>query len=97
MLTRALHAKEVARPHCSSWRDDGGSMGRTFDKSVGDWTMIPGPKAPEGAPNVLLVLIDDAGFGAPDTFGGAIKTPNLTRVGQMGFHYNRRISPTVPG
>ena len=45
-------------------------MGRTFDQSVGDWTIIPGPKAPEGAPNVLLILIDDAGFGAPDTFGG---------------------------
>ena len=48
----------------------GGTMGRTFDKSVGDWSMIPGPKAPDGAPNVLLILIDDAGFGAPDTFGG---------------------------
>jgi arylsulfatase A-like enzyme/uncharacterized membrane protein len=70
-------------------RNFGGTMGRTFDKSVGDWTMIPGPKAPEDAPNVLLILIDDAGFGAPDTFGGAIRTPNLTRVGQMGLYYNR--------
>jgi arylsulfatase A-like enzyme/uncharacterized membrane protein len=67
----------------------GGTMGRTLDKSVGDWTIIPGPKAPTEAPNVLLVLIDDAGFGAPDTFGGAISTPNFTRVGQMGLTYNR--------
>ena len=54
-----------------------------------DWTIIPGPKAPEGAPNVLLILIDDAGFGQPDTFGGPIATPNLTRVGQRGLTYNR--------
>ena len=70
-------------------RTFGGTAGRTFDKSVGDWTIIPGPKAPDEAPNVLIVLIDDAGFGGPDTFGGGISTPNLTRVGQMGLQYNR--------
>jgi len=67
----------------------GGTMGRTIEASVPDWTMIPGPKAPEDAPNVLIVLIDDAGFGNPDTFGGPIATPNLTRVQQMGITYNR--------
>ncbi len=70
-------------------RTFGGVAGRTMDASVGDWSMIPGPKPPEGAPNVLLVLIDDAGFGGPDTFGGEIRTPNLTRVQQMGLTYNR--------
>ena len=70
-------------------RNFGGMMGRTIDQSVPDWTIIPGPKAPEDAPNVLLILIDDAGFGQPDTFGGPIATPNLTRVGQMGLYYNR--------
>ena len=48
----------------------GGTIGRTIDQSVPDWTIIPGPKAPQDAPNVLLILIDDAGFGQPDTFGG---------------------------
>jgi arylsulfatase len=67
----------------------GGTIGRTLDQSVGDWTMIPGPKAPEGAPNVLICLIDDAGFGGPTTFGGAIETPNLTRIEQAGVCYNR--------
>ena len=38
---------------------------------------------------MLIVLIDDAGFGGPDTFGGAIRTPNLTRVQQQGVTYNR--------
>ena len=37
-------------------------------RSVPDWTMIPGPKAPDDAPNVLILLIDDAGFGATDTY-----------------------------
>ena len=50
--------------------------------------MIPHVKAPEGAPNVLLVLIDDAGFGGPDTYGGGINTPALSRVQQMGLTYN---------
>ena len=62
----------------------GGTAGRTLKDSVADWTMIPGPKAPEGAPNVLIVLIDDAGYGAPETFGGPIRTPNFTRVQQRG-------------
>ena len=70
-------------------RNFGGAIGHTIDQSVPDWTIIPGPKAPEGAPNVLLILIDDAGFGQPDTFGGPVATPNLTRVGQMGLTYNR--------
>ena len=47
------------------------------------------PSAPEGAPNVLLVLIDDAGFGNPSTFGGPVSTPNMTRVGERGLTYNR--------
>jgi len=70
-------------------RNFGGTAGRTIDQSVSDWSMIPGPKAPDGAPNVLVVLIDDAGFGGPDTFGGGISTPTLTRVQQMGLTYNR--------
>jgi arylsulfatase len=70
-------------------RNFGGTIGRTLRESVADWTFIPGPKPPDGAPNVLVVLIDDAGFGGPDTFGGPIATPNFTRVQQMGVTYNR--------
>ena len=67
----------------------GGTAGRTLEDSVGDWTVVAQPQPPEGAPNVLVVLIDDAGFGQPDTFGGPIPTPNLTRVGDQGLRYNR--------
>ena len=44
---------------------------------------------PRVAPNVLLVLIDDAGFGNPSTFGGPIETPNYTRLAENGLRYNR--------
>ena len=58
----------------------GGTAGRTLDDSVADWSFIPGPKAPEGAPNVLLVLIDDAGFGDPTPSAARSRTPTFTRV-----------------
>ena len=67
----------------------GGTVGRTLDMSVADWTINMTPSAPEGAPNVLLVLIDDAGFGNPSTFGGPVSTPSMTRVGEQGLTYNR--------
>jgi arylsulfatase A-like enzyme len=45
--------------------------------------------APEGAPNVVIVLIDDIGFGASTGFGGAIQTPTLDRLAQEGLRYNQ--------
>lgn len=45
--------------------------------------------APKGAPNVLVVLIDDMGFGQPDAFGGPIKMPTLSRIANEGLRYNR--------
>ncbi|MGZ4515244.1 MAG: sulfatase-like hydrolase/transferase [Mycobacterium sp.] len=70
-------------------RSFGGVTGRTLDESIGDWSVVAGPMAPDAAPNVLIVLIDDAGFGGPETFGGAIRTPTLTRVRENGLTYNR--------
>ena len=66
----------------------GGTIGRTLDASVADWTINMTPKPPEGAPNVLLVLIDDAGFGNPSTFGGPAESPAMTRVAEQGLRYN---------
>ncbi|HZM36154.1 MAG TPA: arylsulfatase [Burkholderiales bacterium] len=45
-------------------------------------------KAPAGAPNVVIVLIDDLGFGAPSTFGGPISMPALDELAQNGLRYN---------
>src|SRR5688572_17225253 len=46
-------------------------------------------KAPQGAPNVVVVLIDDIGFGASGTFGGPIDMPNLEKIAANGLKYNR--------
>ena len=46
-------------------------------------------KAPEGAPNVVIVLIDDIGFGAATGFGGGINTPTLDRLAEGGLRYNQ--------
>jgi arylsulfatase A-like enzyme len=46
-------------------------------------------RPPEGAPNVLIVLIDDVGFGASSAFGGPINTPNAERLAATGLKYNR--------
>ena len=61
-----------------------GTLSKTLDGSQPDWNLIGHPTPPEGAPNVLLVLIDDAGFGNPSTFGGPIQTPNYTRAAPEG-------------
>lgn len=45
-------------------------------------------KAPDGAPNVVVVLIDDMGFGQPSTFGGGIAMPTLDRLAGEGLRYN---------
>ena len=45
-------------------------------------------KAPKGAPNVVVVLIDDMGFGQPSTFGGGVAMPTLDRLANTGLRYN---------
>jgi len=54
---------------------------------------------PKGAPNVLLIMTDDQGFGAPSTFGGVIPTPTMDRIARTGvrytnFHSTSLCSPT---
>src|SRR6476660_7659363 len=67
----------------------GGEAKRTLADSTPDWSQASHVAPPEGAPNVLLVLIDDAGFGNPSTFGGPINTPNYDRMANEGLRYNR--------
>src|SRR5262245_55711269 len=62
-------------------------IGRTFEESKPGTIGLT--KAPDGAPNVLLILIDDAGFGQWGTFGGQVPTPNLDRLAKMGLRYTR--------
>lgn len=58
-------------------------------------TVVP----PKGAPNVLLIITDDVGYGAPSTFGGLIPTPAMDRIAKAGlrftqFHSTALCSPT---
>jgi len=50
---------------------------------------LPPVRTPDGAPNVLLVLIDDAGYGQTGTFGGLIPTPTLDSLAANGLRYDR--------
>jgi arylsulfatase len=45
-------------------------------------------KAPEGAPNVLVVIVDDLGFAGTSTFGGPVGTPTFEQIAREGLHYN---------
>jgi arylsulfatase len=63
-----------------------GEIGLSAKDSKSDF---PQPvQAPKGAPNVLLVLLDDVGFGAASTFGGPAATPTLERLARDGLRYN---------
>src|SRR5213083_1516714 len=46
-------------------------------------------RPPKGAPNVLIILIDDAGFGSASVFGGPCQTPNAEKLAAAGLKYNR--------
>jgi arylsulfatase A-like enzyme len=62
-----------------------GVIGQTASESKGWWA--PRVVPPKGAPNVLLIMLDDTGFGAPSTFGGVIPTPALDRIANNGLRY----------
>jgi len=91
---RSLHAQEGA---AAAAPDRGalpipdsrfqGVANRTLAGSKPDFPRAVTP--PRDAPNVLLVLVDDAGFGNPSTFGGPCQTPTLTRMAKEGLRYNR--------
>jgi len=50
---------------------------------------------PKKAPNILLIMLDDAGFGVPSTFGGVIPTPTMDRVAEAGLRYNNMHSTAL--
>ncbi|MFZ3330112.1 MAG: arylsulfatase [Candidatus Acidiferrales bacterium] len=62
--------------------------GRTMQESVYKRRVEP-RRLPVGSPNILIVLIDDAGPGLPSTFGGEVQTPTMDRIVKEGITYNR--------
>jgi arylsulfatase A-like enzyme len=74
-----------------------GTIGRTLETSEDAWPMRPEP--PRGAPNVVIVVLDDVGYGQLSAFGGLCETPNLDRLADGGlryanFHTTALCSPT---
>ncbi|KKW91768.1 hypothetical protein CAF53_17110 [Sphingobium sp. LB126] len=65
-----------------------GTVGRTYRDST---PAVPhqAVQAPKGAPNIVVILLDDAGFGQYATFGGAIPSPALDMLSRTGLRYNR--------
>jgi arylsulfatase A-like enzyme len=64
-----------------------GVINTDINDSVPDWEPYTQPKAPESAPNVLYVVLDDVGFSAMEPYGGFIETPNIKRIADRGLTY----------
>ena len=76
-----------------------GTVNIDIKDSVPDWEPFTQPIAPEGAPNVLYIVLDDVGFSAMEPYGGLIETPNIKRIADRGlkytnFHTTALCSPT---
>lgn len=83
----------------NGWSADGwkGRIGRTLEESTPWWPPVRRP--PAGAPNVLLVVLDDTGFSHLGCYGSTIETPNIDRLASeglryTGFHTTALCSPT---
>ena len=72
-----------------------GKIGPTYKESEIDWQEPVA--APENAPNVIVILLDDVGFGQTSTFGGLIPTPNLDQLAGEGLRYNRFHTTAICG
>ena len=64
-----------------------GKIGETYKDSTPNYPMPV--KAAKGSPNVLLILLDDVGFGMCSTYGGPVPTPHLDKLASNGLKYNR--------
>jgi len=54
-----------------------------------DWAPFEPPKAPDGAPNVVYIVLDDVGFSAMSCYGGPIPTPNIDKIAADGVRYTQ--------
>ena len=63
-----------------------------------DWSPFEPPKAPDGSPNVLYIVLDDVGYSAMSCYGGPIETPNIDRIASTGraLHAVAHDGPVLP-
>ena len=87
--TRAIDGKQLPPPDLKF----GGTIKDDALQSKPWWA--PRIVPPKGAPNVLLIITDDSGFGVPSTFGGVIPTPSMDRIANEGLRYNRMFSTAL--
>src|SRR4051794_41701677 len=66
-----------------------GTINIDIRDSVPDWEPFAPPKAPEGAPSVVYIVLDDVGFSAMSSYGGPIDTPNIHRTAADGVRYTQ--------
>ena len=66
-----------------------GTINVDIRDSEPDWTPFEPPRAPDGAPNVLYIVLDDVGFSAMSCYGGPIETPNIDRIAAAGVRYTQ--------
>src|SRR5690606_12254491 len=69
-------------------REFKGKISLDVRDSTPDWGPFLQPKAPEGAPNVLMIVWDDVGDGAMEVHGGPIETPTMRRIAEVGIRYS---------
>jgi arylsulfatase A-like enzyme len=87
--TTTISGKQLPTPE----PEFGGVIKHDALKSKAWWA--PRIVPPGEAPNVLLIITDDAGFGVPGTFGGVIPTPTMDRIANEGLRYNRVFSTAL--
>ena len=66
-----------------------GTINVDIRDSVPDWEPFEPPKAPDGAPSVVYIVLDDVGFSAMSSYGGPIETPNIERIANDGIRYTQ--------
>ena len=66
-----------------------GTINVDIRDSEPDWEPFEPPKAPDGAPNVVYIVLDDVGFSAMSSYGGPIETPNIDRIATQGVRYTQ--------
>lgn len=72
-----------------------GVVGKTYKESKEAWPKLPTP--PAGAPDVVVILLDDVGFGQVSTFGGPVPTPQLDKLAAEGLRYTRFHTTAICG
>ncbi|HEV3282860.1 MAG TPA: arylsulfatase [Solirubrobacteraceae bacterium] len=66
-----------------------GTINVDIRDSEPDWEPFEPPRAPDGAPNVLYIVLDDVGFAALGCYGGPVDTPNIDRIAEQGLRYTQ--------